>query len=122
VLDEVESLGASVVALSPQIPAESQVTVEKNDVTFHVLSDLNNAVAKRYRLVFSLPDDLRKVYRQLGIDLSQVNGNDSWELPIPATYVIGQDGIVKAMSADGDYVPRMEPQDILTALRALAAS
>jgi peroxiredoxin len=117
----VQSLGASLLALSPQLPVESQTTVEKNGVTFHLLSDQGNAVAKKFRLVFSLPEELREVYVKLGIDLTVVNGDDSWELPIPATYVIGQDGIVKAMSADGDYVPRMEPADILAALKNLNA-
>lgn len=118
-LDEVELLGANMLALSPQIPAESQVTIEKNEVTFRLLSDPGNGVAKKFRLVFSLPDDLKEAYLELGIDLAAVNGDGAWELPIPATYVIGQDGIVKAMHANGDYVRRMEPTDILSALREM---
>jgi len=112
-------MGATMLAISPQIPAESQATVDKNGVTFRLLCDPGNAIAKKYRLVFTLPDDLRAVYLKLGIDLAKVNGDGSWTLPVPATYVIGTDGIVKAMHAKGDYVPRMEPRDILDALRAL---
>lgn len=118
-LDEVQSLGASIVAISPQIPAQSQVSVEKSGVTFHILSDPGNSVARKFRLVFSLPSDLREVYLKLGIDLPVVNGDGSWELPIPSTFVIATDGVITARSAEGDYVPRMEPQEIVAALRAM---
>ena len=119
-LEEIRSLGADLVAISPELPDSSHVTAEKNNLTFHVLSDVGNSVAKKFGLVFQLPPDLREMYQSLGIDLPAHNGDQSHELPLPATYVIDRGGVIRAVFADADYVKRMEPADILAALRALA--
>ena len=120
-LEEIQSLGAHLIAISPQVAKESQVTAENNGLTFHLLSDLGNKVARSFGLVFQLPPDLREIYLILGIDLSVSNGDDSFELPIPATYVIDRGGVIRAVRADADYVKRMEPSDIVTALKSISA-
>lgn len=118
-LEEIQRLGASLVALSPELPATAQVTVQKNNLTFHVLSDEGNRVARQFGLVFDLPEDLKVFYKTLGIDLPASTGDESWRLPIPATYLIGRDGIIRDFFVSADYVKRMEPDDILSGLRAL---
>lgn len=106
-------------AISPQAPQSSQVTVEKNGLTFKVLSDAGNSVARQFGLVFKLPQDVRELYLGLGIDLAKANNDPNWELPLPATYVIAQDRTIREALIDADYVRRMEPTDILAALRRI---
>ena len=123
VLDEIRAAGAELVAVSPQLPDNSLTTAEHNELTFEVLSDLGNQVAGSYGLVFRLPDEVIRVYReQLGNDLAARNGDESWELPAPATFVIGREGIVRLAFVDPDYKRRLEPAEILTALSEAAPS
>ena len=118
VLDEIRAAGAELVAVSPELPDNSLSTAEKNELGFEVLSDLGNRVARAYGLVFRLSDEVIRVFReQLGNDLARHNGDDSWQLPVPATFVIGQDGIVQLAFVDPDYKRRLEPAEILAALR-----
>ena len=92
---------------------------EKNDLKFEVLSDAGNKVAREYGLVYSLPESLREVYKGFGLDIPAANGDDSWELPVPGTYVVAQDGIVKLAFADVNHTRRLEPSSILTTLQNL---
>ena len=117
-LEEIEKLGATLVAITPELPKVAAETAEKNKLSFHLLCDQGNAVAKQFGIVFQLPPDLREFYSSLGIDLSASNGDASFELPLPATYVVGPDGFIIAAHVDPDYVKRMEPADILRALRS----
>jgi len=84
-----------------------------------VLRDQGNRVAAAYGLVFTLPDDLRRVYLQLGIDLARANGDDSWTLPMPSRFVIDSTGIIRAAEANPDYTHRPEPADTVAVLRSL---
>jgi peroxiredoxin len=117
-LAEFAGLGARLVAVSPQLPDNSLDTAEKNGLTFDVLSDVGNAVARSYGLVYALPSELREALRSNDKALSRFNGDESWELPVPATYVIGTDGRVLLASLHVDYRTRLEPDAILAALRA----
>ncbi|MFJ5775572.1 peroxiredoxin-like family protein [Streptomyces sp. NPDC093094] len=117
--EEIRARGARLVAVSPQIPDESMSLAEKHDLAFEVLSDIGSDTAKQYGLAFDLPDDLAAVYDSFGIDLPRVNGGHARTLPLPATYVIGRDGIVRWAFVDTDYTRRAEPSDILAALDAL---
>jgi len=119
VLEEIQKLGANLAALSPELPKTAQVTAEKNGLTFHVLSDEGNRVARQFGLVFDLPEDLKVFYKVLGIDLPASNGDESWQLPLPATYLIGRDGIIRDVFVNTDYVKRMEPDDMLCGLRQM---
>ena len=116
---EIKALGASLVAISPQMPDESLSTAEKNELEFEVLSDVNSSVADQYGLTFSLAEDLRPIYKNWGADVAAVNDDPDCKLPLPATYVIDQDGKIVHSFADEDYTERLEPDEILNSLREL---
>jgi peroxiredoxin len=120
-LPEIEVLGASLIAISPQAPDESLSTAEKNALAFPVLSDARSSAAKAFGIAFDLADELRPIYERLGHALPDRNGDDSWLLPIPATYVIDRDGSIALGFVDVDYRNRLEPEEILNALRTLEA-
>jgi len=119
-LPEFNRLGAALVAISPQQPDQSLSTIEKNALAFPVLSDAGSIVARSFGISFDLDEALRPIYTQFGHALPSVNGDDSWQLPIPATYVIGPDGTIALAFVDIDYRTRLEPSDILATLAALA--
>ena len=121
-LPDFQKRGAQLIAISPKTPDNSFSTTEKNELTFDVLSDVGNVVAREYGLVFILPEELRPIYSSFGIDLPAHNGDDAFELPIPATYVISQDGAIALASANADYVNRLEPDAIIRALDELNAA
>ena len=108
-------------AISPETPNVSLSTAEKNELDFEVLSDVGNRVAKSLGLVFSLPEELRPIYSQFGIDIPAHNGDTTFELPIPATYVIASDGTVSLEFVDPDYTQRLDPSKVVDALKQLAA-
>lgn len=118
-LPEIEALGAALVTVSPQLPDNSLSTAEKLDLTFEVLSDEGNRVARDFGLVFTLPAKMRSIYQDFGIDLTAANGDDSFELPVPATYVIDRSGIIRLAFVDIDYTKRLDPEEILAALKKL---
>jgi peroxiredoxin len=119
VLPEITALGARLVAISPQLPDSSLSTTEANELTFDVLSDVGNSVARNFGLVWSLPEELRAALRSNNKALPGINGDDSWELPVPATYVVACDGSVALAAIDVDHRNRLEPDAILTTLRSL---
>ena len=120
-LEQVRAANATLVAVSPQAPDASLDTVERQELTFPVLSDVGNVVARSYGLVFRLSDDLRATYDTFGIDLAGANGTDDHELPIPATYIIDTDGTVRFAFVDPDYTKRADPTDVVAALTELSA-
>lgn len=115
-LGAIRDRGASLVAVSPQAPDESLSFAEKLDLGFDVLSDLDQSVADSFRIRFRLSDDLIAMYEQWGLLLPEQNADGTWDLPVPATYVIDQTGVIRARHVDADYRLRMEPAAILTAL------
>ena len=120
-LPEITDLGATLVAISPETPDNSLSTTEKNALTFEVLSDQGNRLARDFGLVFSLPDALRPIYEKLGIDLAATNGDETFELPVPATFVIDGKGVVRHAFVDADYTQRLDPVEVVDALRKVAA-
>ena len=118
-LPDIRACGASLVAVSPELPDLALGHAEKLALDFDVLTDGGNQVADRYGLVMTVPESLRPLYLQWGIDLPAANGDDSHRLPVPATYVIDSSGVVRAAHVEKDYTQRMEPDAILDALRAL---
>lgn len=118
-LDEITALGGQLLAISPQLPDGSLSTAELNKLSFDVLSDLGNRVAKAFGLVYELPEQLREVMRANGKALSELNGDDSWELPLPATYVIAPDRRIALAAIELDYRERLAPEDVIAALRSL---
>jgi peroxiredoxin len=118
-LPRIAARGGRLAAISPQRPDGSLSTAETNALTFDVLSDAGNAAARRYGLVFALPDALREIMRANGKALPDVNGDDSWELPVPATFVVARDGRIALAHVEVDYRARLEPAAIVAALDAL---
>ena len=116
-LPEIEANGATLVAISPETPDNSLSTQEKNELTFEVLSDRNNLLAKQLGLVFTLPESLRPIYSNFGIDIPAHNGDRTFELPLPATYVVAADGTVIYRFATGDYTERLDPAEIVKVLK-----
>jgi peroxiredoxin len=121
ILPEIVELGGRLVAVSPQRPDGSLSTAEMNALTYEILSDVGNEVARSYGIVYSLPEELREVLRENGKALPAIKGDENWELPIPATYVIAKDGHVRLAFLDADYRKRLEPDAILAALRLAGA-
>lgn len=118
-LPEIEALGGSLIAISPELPDNSLTTAEKNAVSFPVLSDFGNGVARSYRLAIRMPDVIEPIFTQFGFPLPQVNGEDSWELPIPATYVVDRDGTIRLAYVDANYMTRLEPSALIACLKKL---
>lgn len=116
-VDDFTKLNAKLIAISPQSPDASISTKEKHDLTFEVLSDTNNNIAKEYGLVFSLAEELKPIYESFGIDIPGHNEEKSYELPMPAIYVVNKNKEIVFAFIDEDYTKRCEPQDILDAIR-----
>lgn len=119
VLPQITALGARLVAISPQTPDESLSTAEKRALDFHVLSDRGNAVARAYGLVWKVAGELDRVQQSFGVDLARFNGDDSNELPAPASFVVGRDGRIAFAHVDANWTTRPEPATVLHALAEL---
>lgn len=118
-LPDIRSCGARLIAVSPEKPDSSLSHAEKLNLEFDVLSDLGNRTASDYGLTMTVAETLRPLYLQWGIDLPAANGDESHQLPVPATYLIDSGGIIRAAYVEKDYTKRMEPVDIVQALKAL---
>lgn len=116
---EIEKMGAKLVAVSPQIPDKSALTTEKAELTFDVLSDVGNKVARQYKLVYSLPQERIDRSKANGFDLAEYNGDDKYELPMAATFVINRNGIIKKVFVSADHTKRFEPSEIIKTLEYL---
>lgn len=116
-LPDIEALSAQLVTVSPNLPDKSLSTAQKQELTFEVLSDLGNKVARQFGLVFTLTEELRPIYASFGIDIPAYNGDDTFELPFPATYVIDTDGTITYAFVDADYTKRLEPAEIVEVLK-----
>jgi peroxiredoxin len=119
-MERIKGLGASLMAISPETTENSMSTAQYNDLTLEVLSDKGNNVARQFGIVFQLPMELREIYAGFGIDIASVHGDKSFELPIPATYIIGSDGRVKKAFVEADYTKRLDPESIIQALEQMA--
>jgi len=119
VLPEIRRTGGELVAISPQTVDYALSDVEKKQLTFSVLTDAHNRVARQYGLVFALSDVLRGLQTAFGNPIPKFNGDDSWELPMPGTFVLDRSGVVRLAHVDPDYTRRLEPAAILVALRGI---
>lgn len=118
-LPEFQQANAQVVAISPEQPNNSLTMQEKHDLAFPILSDVGNTVARSYGLVFTLDATLRPLYKGFGIDIPSRNGDESFELPVPATYVVDESRVVRYAYANADYTLRAEPAEVLAAVQGL---
>jgi peroxiredoxin len=118
---DIEAVGATLLAVSPNAPDTSLTTVEKHALTFPVLSDHDNLVAKQFNLVYEMTEENIENYRDKGRDIPAMNGVDKWELPIPATYVIDSDRVIRYAYVDVNHRRRAEPSEIVAAAARLEA-
>jgi len=118
-LPDFTRLGARLIAVSPQTPDKSLGTAEQLQLDFDVLSDTGNRTARDYGLLSTVFESMRPLYLEWGLDVPAANDDDSWELPVPATYLLDTGGKVLAAHVDKDYTRRMEPGELVALLRHL---
>ena len=118
-LPEFKEYGAQLITITPQTPDKSVEQFKQKGYPFEVLSDLDSQVMKDYQLYFELPAELVDVYKKHGLDIEAFNGKDRNVLPVPGSFVIDTNGVVRAMHADTDYKKRMEPTAIIDALKKM---
>jgi peroxiredoxin len=113
VLPEIEEFGATLIAISPQTVKQTFFMRDQHKLRFPLLSDAENRVARQFGLTYRVPDEQKTVYQRAFVNLPFVNGDESWELPISATFIIDRNGSVLYASANEDYTDRPEPEDIV---------
>jgi peroxiredoxin len=119
VLPEIDEAGGTLVAISPQTVRQSFFMHDQHKLRFPLLSDSGNEVARQFGLTYRVNEEQQGVYRRAFVNLPFANGDESWQLPIPATYIVGRDGTVLYASANEDYTERPEPADIVHALNGI---
>jgi len=113
---QIREAGAELVAISPQTIQHAFFMADQHHLRFPLLSDSHNELARQFGLVYRVPDEQQALYRRTFVNLPLANGDDSWELPIPATFVVNQDGTISSADANPDYTARPEPLEILARL------
>lgn len=108
------------VAISPQDKRYDRALIEKHTLGFPLLHDPGNKVASEYGLAWTLPEDMRQVYLQFGLDLPRYNGDDSWTLPMPGRFVVDREGTIRSAEVHPDYTTRPEPTETMEVLKRLA--
>lgn len=119
-IEEIKALGAQVIAISPELPDSSLSNAEKLALEFEVLSDFGNVVARNFGLVFKISEEWIDVFQQLDSDFTAHNGDDTWELPVPATYVVSSDSKIVFSYVNANYLERADPQQVVAALTELS--
>ena len=119
---EVRKLGAQIVVLTPELERYTRALHKKLNLSYDILTDLHQKTAEQFRLVFTLPDYLRNLYKSFGSTLDRFHDESEYRLPVPARYVIDIQGIIRAADVNADYTVRSEPSETLTRLRTLTAS
>jgi len=102
--------GVTLVAISPQTPDNSLTLEQKHSLRFPLLSDHGNVVARQFGIVFRMDSALRQVQEQFGVDIPAYNGEDSFELPLPGTFLVSREGKVLKSFVEADYMKRLEPE------------
>lgn len=115
-LADIHRAGAELVAVSPEMPDHSLNTAEKNDLAFSVLSDIGGTLASALGIRFTLSDTVKPFYEKAGHALPDRNGDGSWALPMPATFVVAKGGTIAAAFVEPDYRKRIDPKGALAAL------
>ncbi len=116
-----EAAGVTLVAISPNTPDESLSMISEAELTFPVLSDANNVVAKQFNLVYEMEESLVNLYREQNRDIAGMNGSEVWELPVPATYVVDQAGVIRYGFVDLNHRARAEPAEVVAVAAGLQA-
>ena len=116
VASQIAAADASLVAISPQTEKQAYFMHDQHKLTFPLLVDARNEIARQFGLAYRVPDEQQQLYRRTFVNLPLANGDDSWTLPIPATYIIGRDGAILFGYANEDYTERPELLEILSRL------
>lgn len=122
IVPQIGELGATFVAISPQTVKQSFFMHDQHKLRFPLLSDAGNKTAREFHLTYRINEEQQALYQRTFVNLPFINGDGSWELPIPATYIIDRDGRVLYASADEDYTERPEPSGILSMLPLILPS
>jgi peroxiredoxin len=117
-LPRIEAAGGRVVAIVPDRQRYADQIREEGDRRLPILVDMDNGYAMLLNLVFWVGDEMRKFMAEAGINLAEYQGNDSWMVPIPATFVVGRDGVIMERFVDPDYRKRMTVETMLAAFSA----
>ncbi|WP_313635737.1 peroxiredoxin-like family protein [Exiguobacterium sp.] len=112
-IDRIRAQGATVIAISPETPDFAERTANKNELSFPVLSEVDLYVSRQFDSVFDLPDYLIEIYKASGLDVAKHNGNEDWQLPKPATFIIDTNGVIRFAEVPSDYTKRVDPEHIL---------
>jgi peroxiredoxin len=118
VQDEIATDGGQIVAITPD---RQEFTIEwksQSGARFPILTDIDNGYALSLNLIFWVGEEMQRMIAEAGFNVSESQGNDSWFMPVPATFVVGTDGTVKARYVDPDYRKRMDIEDLIDSLRA----
>src|ERR1700756_2385791 len=116
---EVRALGAQIVVLTPELERYTRALHKKLNLSFDILTDLHLKVAEQFRLVFTLPDYLRELYKSFGSTLDRFNDEPEYRLPMPARFVIDSNRNIRAADVNADYTIRTDPAETLKVLRTL---
>jgi peroxiredoxin len=122
IYSDVRALGAQIIVITPELERYTRALHKKLNLSFDILTDLHLKVAEQFRLVFTLPDYLRDLYKSFGSTLDRFNDELEYRLPMPARYVIDQQGIILAADVNADYTIRQEPSETLGQLRMLSST
>lgn len=107
--------------ISPQTEGHVREFKKEKGFTMELLSDPMNRVAEAYRLVYQVSDDVKMVYKNMGIDLEEYNGENTWKLPMPARYIVDRKGLVRYAVVNADHTSRPEPAETLAVLEKITA-
>ena len=119
-LPELAQHSATLVAVSPQTPDLTSLTASEKELSFPVLSDVGNVVARQYGLAYAVGAEVADTLRSVGIDLAAYNGTADDELPLTATFILGTDGLIKWSWVEANFKHRADPTEILAALAQLS--
>ena len=116
---EVRALRAEIIVITPELERYTRALHKKLNLNFDILTDLHLKIAEQFRLVFTLPDYLRELYKSFGSTLDRFHDELEYRLPMPARYVVDEQGIIRVADVNADYTIRPEPSETLSQLRAL---
>ena len=118
IVTDLESHGAHLVVISPQLEKYSRQVAKKHHLSFSVLSDRGNAAATQFGLTYTLPDQLKELHDKWGMNLERFNGDPSWTLPLPGRFIMDRHGTIIHVDVHPDYTKRPEPSDIVSILNS----
>lgn len=119
---QLQAAGASLVAIGPHTAKHTSLIFQQLVTAFPILSDAHNDTARKFGLVYRVSDEMRAHFLNILINLKPYNGDDSWELPLPATYLVAPDSTVVYAFADEDPRHRAEPAEVIAVLKQLAST